>query len=418
MKTIVIAFTAAFLSFTFTAYSQNIVSSEQIDYVAAFKDTLSQMANRSDNDFFKMHCNSIIEVIESKTLTASDLEYIKDMYTAFNDTITDGNEKDINSYLQRKRPMILAWESPTDDEISYSLLKLPKDWDPNKEYPLYIELHGYWDVAGDKIRYMAYPYSNNPSTTFAFEDGYQLNPWGRGNLWYQDISETDIWECIDALKALVKIDNKRQYLCGHSMGGYGTWSIASKSPDVWAALGIHAGALNNSLVTMDVASDLEYIPTYFVCGTQDGLININKTAYGYLQSAGNDDIEFVTFNGGHEYLTVNVENMYLWMKERVNDDYAGTLKPTFTNIGNVTIYPNPSLGSARICYTVQTSGFVKLELLNQSGELMQVLANEYQSAGEQVIEWKVGYDLPEGVYWIKVTENQHLAVQKLIYLND
>jgi predicted esterase len=421
MKTKVIAFAAAFLSFAFTAYSQKTVSSEQIDYVTAFKDTLSQMATRSDNDFFKMHCNSIIDVIESKTLTASDQEYIKAMYTAFNTTSTDGNEKDINSYLQRKRPMILAWESPTDGEISYSLLKLPKDWDPNKEYPLYIELHGLWDVAGDKIRFMAYPYSNSPSTTFAFEDGYQLNPWGRGNLWYQGVSETDIWECIDALDALVKINPYRKYLCGHSMGGYGAWSIANKSPDVWAALGIHAGALwydNASLVTMNVASNLEYVPTYFVCGTQDGLLDINETAYGYLQSAGNDDIEFVTFEGGHEYLTVNVENMYLWMKDWVNDDFVSSLKPDFSDTENVRIFPNPCVGGVQINYSLQSPGFVKVDLISQNGELIKVLVNEYQSAGEQAIKWKVGYDLPEGVYWVKVTENQHLSVQKLIYLND
>ena len=42
---------------------------------------------------------------------------------------------------------------------------------------------------------------------------------------------------------LVRVDPSRQYLCGHSMGGYGAWRIARSSPETWAALGIHAGAL-------------------------------------------------------------------------------------------------------------------------------------------------------------------------------
>ena len=33
-----------------------------------------------------------------------------------------------------------------------------------------------------------------------------------------------------------KIDDKRIYLTGLSMGGFGTWSLAAKYPDRWAAI--------------------------------------------------------------------------------------------------------------------------------------------------------------------------------------
>src|SRR5512147_880258 len=128
---------------------------------------------------------------------------------------------------------------------------------------MYIELHGLWSVADPPIEYMTYPFRQGASSSYAWEDGYLLSPWGRGNLWYQGISETDILECMSALEEEFSVDPKRRYLCGHSMGGYGAWSIASKYPETWAALGIHAGALwydNSSLVNESVASVLADVP--------------------------------------------------------------------------------------------------------------------------------------------------------------
>ncbi len=44
-----------------------------------------------------------------------------------------------------------------------------------------------------------------------------------------------------------KIDPNRIYLMGHSMGGYGTWSIAMAHPDVFAAIGpISGGAIRRA----------------------------------------------------------------------------------------------------------------------------------------------------------------------------
>ncbi len=144
---------------------------------------------------------------------------------------------------------------------------------PEREYPVYVQLHGLWDVAAERLRYLAYPYSN-AGTSFAFEDGYLISPWGRGNLWYRGIAETDVWEGLAAVKGLVRVDAGRQYLCGHSMGGYGAWHIARSSADVWAALGIHAGALQYDPREVDAtaAAALRDLPTYFVVGTSDGLL--------------------------------------------------------------------------------------------------------------------------------------------------
>jgi hypothetical protein len=49
-------------------------------------------------------------------------------------------------------------------------------------------------------------------------------------------------------------------------------------------------------------------------GTSDGLLGVNQAAYALLQNAGNPNLAFVTFPGGHNYRQSDVEAMYLWMR--------------------------------------------------------------------------------------------------------
>jgi hypothetical protein len=387
------------------------------DYIEAFKDTLSAMADRSDEAFFILHCQSMIDVIESRTsLSSIDTGFIEDLYFAFNNTSDTCSMKDFNSYIKRRRSLVIAWTSPTDGTTSFSWLKLPKDWNPEIEYPLYIQLHGLWNVANNPIEYLSYPFSGNPSTTVSFEDGYLLSPWGRGNLWYQGISETDIWECMAALEEVANINPARKYLSGHSMGGYGAWHIALNSPNTWAALGVHAGALwygTPNEVTAEAAETLKDLPTYFVCGTNDGLLSINQTAYGLLDDAGNENIEFVTFVGGHDYFEENVLNMYLWMREFLNEDWNGIdieIQPT---ISNFSCAPNPFRSGTRILYTLKTADKIRLEIVDPNGRLLQLITDEYQSAGNYITSWSAE-KMPAGIYFCRLRCNTFSKTLKMI----
>jgi predicted peptidase len=239
------------------------------------------------------------------------------MYDAFmQDTLA--SPSDFDSYLNRQRTLILAWTSPSDHVVSFSWLRLPKDWDIEKEYPLYVHLHGHWDVAYKPISFMSYTFNVNPSTTTAFEDGYFLSPWGRGNKWYHGQSKTDIWESISELEKIAKVDQNRKYLCGHSMGGYGTWHIAQESKNTWAAIGIHSGALaynKSKYVTYEYAEKLKNMPTYFVWGDQEiTLKKENIKLHKMLEELGNPNLKVTVFKGEHDYNEVDVENMYNWMR--------------------------------------------------------------------------------------------------------
>jgi predicted esterase len=289
---------------------------EPTDYRAGLQATLQALSNESSDPLLRLHFNSILQVVQAGDHRSSaDDQGLRTLWTAFTDASTPQSPRLRQSYLDRARPLIVSWASPTDGQISFTWLTLPAHWDPEKAYPLYVQLHGLWDVAQDRVPYLAYPFAN-PGTSFAFEDGYLVSPWGRGNLWYRGISETDVWEGLAVIEGLVRVNEIRQYLCGHSMGGYGAWHLAHLSPHLWAALGIHAGALGYDPRELDVsvATTLRDVPTYFVVGTSDGLLGVNQVAYGLLQNAGNPNLAFVTFPGGHEYRPSDVEAMYLWLR--------------------------------------------------------------------------------------------------------
>ncbi len=418
-KTIFIIFFV--IAITVQVYSQGkfILKNTITDtsYFVALKDTLNKLSENTDNAFFKKHCQSMVNVINLKTkYTANDSSLIQNTYNAFDDLSDTANAKKVSTYLNRQRPFIFSWKSPTDGAVSFSWLIPPKNLDTTKEYPLYIELHGLWDVADDPVSFMAYPYLNPPYSIFdsAYEDGYFLFPWARGNLNYMGISETDIWEGIAAMEQIVKIDSTRKYLTGFSMGGFGAYYIGEKSPKTWAALGVYAGSLS------PVASDTNFLknmPTYFVCGTNDNFLSVNKTAYNLLVKAKNPNVKLVTFNGGHERRLDQVYDMYAWVRKFVNNgrDTISTseLSIVYKTSGQTSNYPNPFSISTTIKYNLNHSGKVCIKIFNASGELIKTLVNQYLNAGDHKVIW-IPEGLPAGIYYCQLKTNDFIESKKLI----
>jgi predicted esterase len=289
------------------------------DYRASLRSALGGLANAAADPLLRHHFRSMIEVIASGDRgSATHSQIIATLWEAFRDGSAPFSPRAAASYASRGRPLIVAWVSPTDSQVSFAWLTVPAQWEPAREYPLYVMLHGLWEPAADPLTYLAFPYSNPGGASFAFEDGYLLSPWGRGNQWYRDIAEVDIAEAVTATKRLVRVDRTRSYLCGHSMGGYGAWRIVRKSPpDTWAALGVHAGALGHDSdeMTAEAVRVLRDVPTYFVVGAADRFLAVNQSAYGLLRDAGNPELAFVTFPGGHDYRQQDVEQMYLWLRQ-------------------------------------------------------------------------------------------------------
>ena len=322
MKTILKIFIGLFIFILFISCSKENENVLTIDYPSALKDTLNQLSSRSNNAFFKKHCESIIEVIEGyDDYTSVELDWIRDAYNSFSTENPYYGTRNESTYLNRNRPFVISWISPTDQQVSYAFVYTPKDWNPAAEYPLYISLHGAGDISDNPIKYLFYPYLRAPANSIAYEDGYAIIPWARGNLWYQGIAETDVWECISEFESLVNINPKRKYMLGHSMGGYGAWHFGLLAPDMWAAIGISIASIwyEESEITPEAVSILKDVPIYFMNGETDFNLRFNQDVAQMLIDSGNQNVEMVVFEGGHIVTAEGVENMYLWLRQFENE---------------------------------------------------------------------------------------------------
>jgi hypothetical protein len=194
---------------------------------------------------------------------------------------------------------------------------------------------------------------------------------------------------LDVLEAYIHVDPARKYLTGFSMGGYGAWYLGQKSADVWAALGVYAGALwcGNDMLNGAVAERLKNVPVYFVCGDSDGLLSYNEKAYELLQNIGNENLYFTTFPGGHESRLENWQGMYEWIKNFTNETQGVDDHRDPSQLGLVRNYPNPFNPETRIEYTVPTSGNVELIIYNAVGQKVRTLVSSNQSAGTYEVSW-------------------------------
>lgn len=383
----------------------------QVNYKQALEDTLSALQHRTDNDLLKIHFGSMLELLQSvPENTAENDSLVRNLYEAINDSAQ--GLKSFASYQTRTYPLILAWQSPTDGVVSFSWLKLPYEWSPEKTYPLYVSLHGNWDVANNKLDFLSWPYRQTPGNSYAFENGYSLTPWGRGNASaFRDIGETDVLEGIEKLQTFASIDPMRRYLSGHSNGGAGAIWMGSRSPYQWTALGLRAAAITNDLMTTDIFMSLQGMPVYFVCGTNDGYLERNQQFRDSLESYGNYNTTFVTFEGGHESRQVDAEHLYLWFKILYGNNFLS--RPTVKN-GKTFAFPNPFSTSTQISYTLIKKQEVNIEVYNQYGQKVTTLLNDVQEKGVHEINW-VPQNLPAGWYSYCIRTGQSKVYGKLLH---
>lgn len=85
----------------------------------------------------------------------------------------------------------------------------------------------------------------------------------------QQRSEEDVMQVLHLVRQQYRIDENRIYLAGHSMGAIGTWKIAPKFPDIWAALGPFAGS-----GTPATLERIRQIPQIVVHGDADPTVGV------------------------------------------------------------------------------------------------------------------------------------------------
>jgi hypothetical protein len=75
-------------------------------------------------------------------------------------------------------------------------------------------------------------------------------------------------------------------------------------------------------------------------------------------------------------------------------------------------YPNPFNPSTILSYTLKSDAQVKLTVFNLVGQSVQVLVNEYQSAGYYEFSFDAS-DLPAGIYLYKLQVGDYSSVKRM-----
>ena len=154
-----------------------------------------------------------------------------------------------------------------DDSDQPFALWVPRGYSPKKAWPLVVALHG-----SDADHRMI------PEECFRIpERGFDervilLSPFGRGDVDWRWMGEADLWDAIAWVRARYRIDLRRQYLTGLSLGGYAAWRMAAERPDYWAAIAPVCGGGDPA-----TAPALKRMPVWCVHGAKDAVVPVEES---------------------------------------------------------------------------------------------------------------------------------------------
>jgi len=175
---------------------------------------------------------------------------------------------------------------------SYSL-RIPENFDKAKNYPLVIFLHG---SVNESSYSLTRRIKNIQDFYMAKADEYILaSPIKIGIDW----SPKKIQDLIEDVKANIKIDINRIYLTGLSMGGRGTFIVASKLENTFAAI-MPLSPHHTPYSYLKFSAKVNHIPTFMHHSENDrtSSFKIAKKMYNEL-SKSNNNIIFDIKNWDH-----------------------------------------------------------------------------------------------------------------------
>jgi len=190
------------------------------------------------------------------------------------------------------------------------LLSLPAQYnsDTSQRWPLLMFLHGSGESGHElqKVKAHGPPELVEKGKNFPF---IVVSPQSDvPNGWDADM----LYKLLQDVKRKYRVDNDRIFLTGLSMGGYGTWSLAMKHPEEFAAIAPVCGGGD----TTDTWK-LRNIPVWCFHGAKDNVVlpvyseNLVKATRRL-----NPDVKFTLYpeaNHNSWDLTYNNDSLYTWM---------------------------------------------------------------------------------------------------------
>lgn len=197
------------------------------------------------------------------------------------------------------------------------LLSLPAEYgaDPEKRWPLVLFLHGAGERGNDlkKVAVHGPPKLVQQGKAFPF---ILVSP---------QCPENQVWDTevlmalVDTVQGELKVDPRRTYVTGLSMGGYGTWALASRYPDRFAAVAPVCGGgerIRTLLPSQRVA--LKTLGVWAFHGGKDNVVALSESErmVDAFKRAGVTDVQLTVYpEAGHDSWTeaYNTAGLYDWL---------------------------------------------------------------------------------------------------------
>jgi predicted esterase len=199
------------------------------------------------------------------------------------------------------------------------LLYLPQDYskDTSKLWPLMVFLHGSGESGADiqKVKMHGPPKLIEQGRQYPFIVVSPQAPENEG--WEPQV----IIRLIRSIQSKYKVDKERIYLTGLSMGGFGTWNIATKFPSVFAAIAPVCGGGDTTEVMK-----LKHMPVWCFHGAKDDVVNPEQS-YRMVRALRkfNPDVKLTIYpDAKHDSWTAtyNNDSLYSWMLEQKKFHFA------------------------------------------------------------------------------------------------
>ena len=160
--------------------------------------------------------------------------------------------------------------------LQYRLLK-PKELKENQQYPLVLFLHGSGERGNDNVKNLKYitdlflkEKNRNDFPCYVVVPQCPASENWTYPDWYRDPREptNSVVKLIDSLSNLPHVDKSRIYVAGLSMGGYGTWYLLTRFPDMFAAaIPICGGGDPNQV------ANFTHVPIWAFHGSKDDRVD-------------------------------------------------------------------------------------------------------------------------------------------------
>ena len=189
----------------------------------------------------------------------------------------------------------------------------------DQKWPLVVFLHGRGESHGplQKVAFWGPPKFAKRGDALPFLLVSPQCP--ADDFWNSDAQTSHVMELLASIEETFPVDARRIYLTGLSMGGYGSWSLAARHPNKFAAVVPICGGGNP-----DDAPQLVDIPIWVFHGTEDSVVPYSKSLemVESIRAAGGENVRLTSLEHfGHNSWSAAYGHpeLYSWLLDHTTN---------------------------------------------------------------------------------------------------